>query len=153
MPAWFLKLRIINSGISVYGDRTDNKRELKNHDGVHDDDVCWLRKDWNENVSFGGEKNSGKRKLKMQSVGRSTTTLNVNTNVNCDVRSQQSFWQWRLLKQWKSYFLSRASNFMDDGEFFVLSDLYECTKHLLSVQRLFNFRPAWDDRVRVPVRV
>ena len=56
MPAWFLKLRIINSGISVYGDRADNNRELKNHDGVHDDDVCWLRKDWNENVSFGGKK-------------------------------------------------------------------------------------------------
>ena len=31
-------------------------RELKNHDEVHDDDVCWLGKDWNENVSFGGKK-------------------------------------------------------------------------------------------------
>ena len=34
------KKKKINSGISVYGDRTDNNRELKNHDGVHDDDVC-----------------------------------------------------------------------------------------------------------------
>ena len=31
-------------------------RELKNHDEVHDDDVCLLGKDWNENVSFGGKK-------------------------------------------------------------------------------------------------
>ena len=35
---------------------------------------------------------AGKRKLKMQSIGRSTTTtLNVNKHVDCDVRSQQSF--------------------------------------------------------------
>ena len=33
-----------------------NNRELKNHDEVHDDDVCWLGNDWNENVSFGGKK-------------------------------------------------------------------------------------------------
>ena len=31
-------------------------RELKNHDEVHDDDVLWLGKDWNENVSLGGIK-------------------------------------------------------------------------------------------------
>ena len=31
-------------------------RELKNHDEVHDDDVCWLGKEWNENVSFGRKK-------------------------------------------------------------------------------------------------
>ena len=30
-------------------------RELKNHDEVHDDNVCWPGKDWNENFSFGGE--------------------------------------------------------------------------------------------------
>ena len=33
-------------------------RELKNHDEVHDDDVCWLGKDWNGNVGFGGKKES-----------------------------------------------------------------------------------------------
>ena len=33
-------------------------RELKNHDEVHDDDVCWMGKDWNENVGFGGKKES-----------------------------------------------------------------------------------------------
>ena len=33
-------------------------RELKNHDEVHDDDVGWLGKDWNENVGFGGKKES-----------------------------------------------------------------------------------------------
>ena len=31
-------------------------RELTNHDEVHDDEVCWLGKDWNENVGFGGKK-------------------------------------------------------------------------------------------------
>ena len=31
-------------------------RELKNHDEIHDDDVCWPGKDRNENVSFGGKK-------------------------------------------------------------------------------------------------
>ena len=30
--------------------------EIKNHDEVHDDDVCWPGKDWNKNVSFGGKK-------------------------------------------------------------------------------------------------
>ena len=39
---------------------------------------------------------------------------------NCDVRSQQSFSQWRLLTQCKILFLSRTSNFIDDGIFFVL---------------------------------
>ena len=35
---------------------------------------------------------AGKRKLKMESIGRSTTTtLNLNKHVDCDVRSQQSF--------------------------------------------------------------
>ena len=33
-----------------------DSRELKNHDEVHDDDVCWPGKDWNENVSFGAKK-------------------------------------------------------------------------------------------------
>ena len=33
-------------------------RELKNHDEVHDDDVRWLGKDWNENVGFGEKKES-----------------------------------------------------------------------------------------------
>ena len=31
-------------------------KELKNYDEVYDDDVYWLGKDWNENVSFGGKK-------------------------------------------------------------------------------------------------
>ena len=35
-----------------------NIRELKNHDEVHDDDVGSLGKDWNENVGFGGKKES-----------------------------------------------------------------------------------------------
>ena len=42
-----------------------HNRELKNHDEVHDDDVCWLGKDWNENVSFGRKSNRsvGRRRL------------------------------------------------------------------------------------------
>ena len=36
--------------------RRHDIRELKNHDEVHDDDVCWPGKHWNENVSFGEKK-------------------------------------------------------------------------------------------------
>ena len=51
--------------------------------------------DW-ERIGTRTSVSAGKRKLKMQSIGRSTTTtLNVNKDVeviyNCDVRSQQSF--------------------------------------------------------------
>ena len=44
---------------------------------------------------------------------------------NCNVRSQQRFSQWRLLKQCNILFLSRTSKFIKDEEFFVLSDLLE----------------------------
>ena len=47
--------------------------------------VDWERTGTRTSVS------AGKRKLKMESIGRSTTTLNVNKHVDCDVRSQQSF--------------------------------------------------------------
>ena len=52
-------------------------RELKNHDEVHDEtSVDWERTGRRTSVS------AGKRKLKMQSIGRSTTTtLNVNKHV------------------------------------------------------------------------
>ena len=33
-------------------------REFKNHDEVHDDNVSWLLKDWNEVVSYRGKKES-----------------------------------------------------------------------------------------------
>ena len=50
--------------------------------------VDWERTGTRTSVS------AGKRKLKMQSIGRSTTTtLNVNKHVDCDVRSQQSFFR------------------------------------------------------------
>ena len=56
--------------------RRENNRELKNHDEVHDDDVCWERTRPRTSVS------AGKRELKMQSIDRSTTTtLNVNKHV------------------------------------------------------------------------
>ena len=52
-------------------------RELKNHDEVHDDDVV----DW-EKTGTRTSVSAGKRKVKMRSAGRSTTTtLNVNTDV------------------------------------------------------------------------
>ena len=35
---------------------SDTIGNFKNHDEVHDDDVCWQGKDWNENVSFGRKK-------------------------------------------------------------------------------------------------
>ena len=35
---------------------SDTIGNFKNHDEVNDDDVCWLEKDWNENVSFGRKK-------------------------------------------------------------------------------------------------
>ena len=48
--------------------------------------VDWERTGTRTSVS------AGKRKLKIQSIGRSTTTtLNVNKHVDCDVRLQQSF--------------------------------------------------------------
>ena len=42
-------MHIIISSVSIIS-------ELKNHDEVHNDDICWLGKDWNENVSFGEKK-------------------------------------------------------------------------------------------------
>ena len=48
--------------------------------------VDWERTGTRTSVS------AGKRKLKIQSIGRSMmTTLNVNKHVDCDVRLQQSF--------------------------------------------------------------
>ena len=41
---------------ATYDAISRDNSELKNHDEVHDDDACWLGKDWNENVSFGGKK-------------------------------------------------------------------------------------------------
>ena len=60
----FVRNKVLRNGVfqnnarSYFLSRKSNAviRELKNHDGVHDDDVCWLGKDWNENVSFGGKK-------------------------------------------------------------------------------------------------
>ena len=69
---------------------------------------------------------AGKRKVKMQTVLRSTTTtLNVNTNVKMWCSFATKFSQWRLLKQYNILFLSRTFNFINDEEFFVLSDLLE----------------------------
>ena len=77
----------------------------------------------------------------MQSVGRSTTTtVNVNTNAKkCDIRSQQSVSQWRLLNNARSYFLSRTSNLIDDEEFYVLSDLFECKNTCLPYEDYSTF--------------
>ena len=74
--------------------------------------VDWQRTGTRTSVS------AAKRKLKMQSVGRSTTTtLNVKTNVKlwCSFATK-FFSQWRLLKRCKILFLSCTPNFIDDEE-------------------------------------
>ena len=90
---------------------------------------------------------AGKRKLKMQSFVRST---NVNKNVRL----------WCLF----------ARKFFRNGVFYVLRFKpyvyfhwrwrilsvvwpFRMKNSLLSVRRLFNFPPEWDDRVQVSVRV
>ena len=80
----------------------------------------------------------GKRKLKMQSVGRSTTmtTLNVNTNVKLWCTKFFAMASFKTMQD--LICLSCTSNFIDHEEFFVLSDLFEW-KNLLSVRRLFSF--------------
>ena len=58
----------------------------------------------------------------MQSLGRTTTALNVNKLFVRD----KVFSQWRLLKQCKIFFFfCHRSNFIDDEEFLALSDLFE----------------------------
>ena len=97
---------------------------------------------------------AGKRKLKMQSIGRltTTTTLNVNTNVKLWCSFATKFFAIASFKTMQDLIcLSRTSNFIDHEKFFVLSDLFEW-KNLLSVRRLFNFNWMYD-QVRVSVRV
>ena len=78
----------------------------------------------------------------MQSVSRSTTTLNLNINVKLFVHNK-FFSQWHLLKWWRSYFF----------ETFECCLTFSNGKILLSIRRLFNFQPERDDQVRVSVRV
>ena len=63
----------------------------------------------------------------MQWVGRSTTTtLNVNTNVRLSCSFATKFFVMAPFKTMQDrIFLSRTSNFIDDEEFFVSSDLFE----------------------------
>ena len=58
---WFKQISLVARPVRITAairvvTRDVINRELKNHDEVHDHDVCWLGKDWNENVSFGGKK-------------------------------------------------------------------------------------------------
>ena len=65
---------------------------------------------------------AGKRKVKMLSVGRSTTmTLNVNT----EVKLWCSFAMAAFKTMQDLICSSRTSNFIDDEKCFVLSDLFE----------------------------
>ena len=124
-----------------------HNRELKNHDEVHDDDVCWLGKDWNENVS---------RKLKMQLVGRSTmTTLNVNTNVKLWCSFAAKFLAMASFKRMRDLIFKPYIYFHWRWKIFSVVWRFRVEKHLLwlSAQRLFNFQPEWDDRVRVSVKI
>ena len=100
---------------------------------------------------------AGKRKLKMQSIGRSTTTtLNVNKQVESSrtvmfVRNKV-FSQRRLLKQCKILFYKPYVYFHWRWRIFSNVWPFRMEKSLLSVRRLFNFQPEWHDRVRVSVR-
>ena len=74
---------------------------------------------------------AGKRKLKMQSIGRSTTTtVNVNKQVEvaelCCSFATKFFRKGVFLNDARPYFISRTSTFIDDEQFLVLSNLYEC---------------------------
>ena len=70
---------------------------------------------------------AGKRKVKMRSVGRSTTTtLNVNTDVKLWCSFATKFFAMASFKTTQDLICSsRTSNFIDDEKFFVLSDLFE----------------------------
>ena len=46
------------SGNDLTNRRATDIRELKNHDESHDDDVYRPLKDWSDDVSFGGKKES-----------------------------------------------------------------------------------------------
>ena len=49
-------MQILEDAIHVGASASVDNRELKNHDEVHNDDVSWPGKDWKDNVSFGGKK-------------------------------------------------------------------------------------------------
>ena len=70
---------------------------------------------------------AGKRKVKMQSVGRSTTTtLNVNTDVKLWCSFATKFFAMASFKTMQDLICSsRTSNFIGDEQFFVLCDHLE----------------------------
>ena len=114
--------------------------------------VDWERTGTRTSVS------AGKRKLKMQSIGRSTTTtLNVNKHVEvvqlwCSFATK-FFSQRRLLRRCKILFYKPYVYFHWRWRIFSNVWPFRMEKSLLSVRRLFNFQPEWHDRVRVSVRV
>ena len=92
---------------------------------------------------------AGKRKLKMQSIGRSTTTtLNRSSRTVMFVRNKV-FSQRRLLKRCKILFCKPYVYFYWRWRIFSNVWPFRMEKSLLSVRRLFNFQPEWDNRVRV----
>ena len=82
--------------------------------------------DW-ENTETKTSVSAGKRKLKMRSVSRSTTTMTKCKHKFKTVMFVRNkvFRNGVFYNNARSYFLSRTSNFIDDEEFFVLSDLIE----------------------------
>ena len=86
----------------------------------------------------------------MQSVGRTTTALNVNTKLF--VRDKV-FSQWRLLKQCQVLFFWAIRLISLMMKNFSVVWPFRMEKSLLSVRILFTVQLGWDDRVRVSVRV
>ena len=110
--------------------------------------VDWQRTGTRTSVS------AAKRKLKMQSVGRSTTTtLNVKTNVKLWCSFATKFFEMASFKTMQDLIFKSVRLISLTMKNFCVVWPFRVEKHLLSVRRLFNFQPEWDDRVRVSVRV
>ena len=86
---------------------------------------------------------AGKRKLQMQSVGRSTTTiLNVDTNLKLWCSFATKFFMMASFKTMQDL-VFKTSNFIDDEEFFCVVRPFRVEKLLLSAPRLFNSVQPW----------
>ena len=100
--------------------------------------VDWERTGTRTSVS------TGKRKLRMKSIGRSTTTtLNVNKHVEvvqlwCSFATK-FFRKGVFLNDARPYFISRTSTFIDDEQFLVLSNLYEWKNLCFSYEDYSSF--------------
>ena len=96
---------------------------------------------------------AGKRILKMQSAGRSTTTSrNVNTNVKLWCSFTIKFFAMASFKTMQDLIFKAVRLISLTMNNFLRCLTFSSQKHLLSIQRLFNFQPEWDDQVQASVR-